>query len=117
MRMSFRISAPVVVLGLLGLAVPVESAYLYWHRVRVRTASEAGCISMAHAVASRNLTNVRRSALEVAGSAPGAYAAITCIATPQRAMAVVMVTGDSDAPVRAMRDKLSRDIQAMTPID
>ncbi len=102
-----------------ALLVPaLHSASLYWNRVSVKTSSEAACMSMAHAVATRNgLSNIRRSRLEVAGSTPKAYVAITCIETKQRAMAVVMATSDIAAEARAISDKMSREIAALTPID
>ncbi len=94
-----------------------SAASLYWNRVRVKTASEPGCMSMAFKIASRNLSNVKRSTLEIAGSTNNAYAAITCIQTKQNAMAVVMVVSDSGPAARALSGKLAQEISRETPFD
>jgi hypothetical protein len=74
-------------------------------------------MSMAYKIASRNLSNVRRSPLEIAGTTSDAYAAITCIATRENAMAVVMVASDSLSAARTLSDKLTREISRETPFD
>lgn len=119
----FGSAGRVLVVAVLGgaLLVPfggeASAASLYWNRVRVKTASEPACMSMAFKIASRNLGNVRRSTLEVAGSTSKAYAAITCIQTRQNAMAVVMVVSDNLPAARALSDKLAQEISRETPID
>jgi hypothetical protein len=53
----------------------------------------------------------------VAGSAPGVYAAITCIGTAPRVTAVVMVTGDNGGTVAQTRDALRNKIAGIVNFD
>jgi hypothetical protein len=70
-------------------------------------------MNIAYGVAQKhNLTQVKRTDLAVIGNWNGSAATVTCIGTGgnAKAMAVVMVVGDSDGPVRQLRDDLANAI-------
>ena len=60
----------------------------------------------------QHLANLKRDNLGVTGTANGASATITCVGTGgnSKAMAIVMVVGDADGPVRQLRDLLARAV-------
>ena len=86
----------------------------------MQTSSSQSCMTIAYGVASKHhLAQVKRSNLDVTGTAPGASATITCIGTGgnSKAMAVVMVVGDADGPVRSLRDDLAGAVSRERIID
>jgi hypothetical protein len=77
-------------------------------------------MTIAYGVASKShLGQLKRDNLAVSGSANGASATITCIGTGgnSKAMAVVMVVGDADGPVRQLRDQLATAVTRERIID
>jgi hypothetical protein len=68
---------------------------------------------------SQGLLQIKRTSLDVSGNRNGASETITCIGTGvnSKAMAVVMVFGDADAPVRKLRDDLAASIVKIVTID
>jgi len=111
---------PAIIIGLM-LWSPIDASaapyFLYWSKVFVRTSSESRCMQFAYHVATQKLHQVKRSNLEVSGSGPNAYVSMTCIGTPQRAMAVVMVVSDSDAAARNLRDQIASAVQREISFD
>jgi hypothetical protein len=67
----------------------------------------------------QHLTQIHRNNLEVSGRLNGNLATITCIGTGgnSKAMAVVMVIGDADAPVKRLRDALVQGITSVQLMD
>ena len=109
LRANVLLAPALLLSGFFGTADEAQAWSFYWSKVEVQTSSWSSCMSMAHAVAARrNLTQLRRDNLAVSGSVNGASATITCIGTGgnSKAMAVVMVVGDVDGPVRQLRDQL-----------
>ncbi|HEX4964916.1 MAG TPA: hypothetical protein VF173_29165 [Thermoanaerobaculia bacterium] len=99
-------------------AVPASGATLYWASTAVHTNSIRTCFSFANtSMHALNFQNIRQSASEVAGSAPGAYAAVTCIGTSPRVTAVVMVAGENGNLVAQARDNLRNKIAGIVQID
>ena len=82
----------------------------YWSKVEVQTSSWKGCMNIAYGVVQKHhLAQVKRTDLAVTGTRAGASATVTCIGTGgnSKAMAVVMVVGDADGPVKQLRDDLA----------
>lgn len=103
-----------------AVALPgaANGASLYWASTAVHTNSVRTCFSFAgDAMHALNFQNIRRSPSEVAGSAPGVYAAITCIGTAPRVTAVVMATGDNGGAVAQTRDALRNKISGIVNFD
>jgi len=97
-------------LALLAGAEAADAASLWWDKTRVHTASVRECLAIAHeAMQGLNYRNIRLSRDEVAGSAPGVYAAVTCVGT-NPATAVVMVAGDQVDATRTASETLSKKI-------
>lgn len=97
-------------LALLAGAEAADAASLWWDKTRVHTASVRECLAIAHeAMQGLNYQNIRLSRDEVAGSAPGVYAAVTCVGT-NPATAVVMVAGDQVDATRTASETLSKKI-------
>ena len=95
--------------GLFGAANNANASSFYWSKVEVQTSSWKNCMNIASAVSNKqHLANVKRDNLAVTGTANGASATITCVGTGgnSKAMAIVMVVGDADGPVRQLRDLL-----------
>jgi hypothetical protein len=92
----------------------------HWSKVEVKSSSWNDCMGFAdHAARATNLNQRRRDRLGVYGSSGGANATITCIGTGgnSRAMAVVMVVGDDEAPVVNLRDRLVSAVTRVQRID
>jgi len=96
--------------GFFGAANNANAWSFYWSKVEVQTSSWQKCMTIAFGVSKKqNLANVKRDNLGVTGTANGASATITCVGTGgnSKAMAIVMVVGDVDGPVRQLRDLLA----------
>ena len=109
-----------LLVSMLGYPGTANAWSFYWSKVEVQTSSWKGCMNIAYGVAQKhNLTQVKRTDLAVTGSRTGASATVTCIGTGgnSKAMAVVMVVGDSDGPVRQLRDDLANAIHRERIID
>ena len=111
-----------VLIAALFLANHARGASFYWSKVEVQTASWKGCMNVAYGVAQKqHLTQLKRDNLEVSGYANGVFATITCVGTGgnSKAMAVVMVVGDSGAgaAVRQLRDNLATAVNRERIID
>jgi hypothetical protein len=92
----------------------------YWSKVEVQTKSWQTCMNLAYGVAQRyNLAQLKRTELAITGSRSGADATITCIGTGGnlKAMAVVMVVGEADGPVKQLRDDLAGAVSKEIMID
>ena len=106
--------------GMMGTSASAHAYTFYWSKVEVKTASWQACMNFANTVASQlSLSQIRRDNLAVTGSRNGADATITCIGTGgnSHAMAVIMVVGDSDQPVRQLRDDLANQITRIQCFD
>ena len=108
---SLTLVGVVTLVLLLALLAPpkADAYYFYWSKIEVQSKSWQGCMNLVYGVAQQhNLTQLRRTNLSITGSLSGADATITCIGTGanSKAMAVVMVVGDSDAPVKQLHDSL-----------
>ena len=104
----------------LGATKCANAWAFYWSKVEVQTSSWQGCMTIANGVAAkRHLAQLKRDNLAVSGTANGASATITCIGTGgnSKAMAVVMVVGDADGPVRQLRDALATDVNRERILD
>jgi hypothetical protein len=102
------------------LSAPADACPFYWSRIEVQTRSWQGCMNTAYAVSQKhNLTQLKKTNLAVTGSRNGANATLTCFATGpnSKAMAVVMVVGDADAPVHQLHNELVDSIQKERMID
>ena len=108
-------------LGGLLAAPPIARAWaFYWSKVEVKTTSWKTCMSFANDVAhSQHLAQIKQTNLDVTGNRNGANATITCIGTGanSKAIAVVMVVGDADGPVRQLRDDLVSSITKIVRFD
>ena len=104
--------------GALSMPAQADAAYLYWTSFGVRSGSITTCLTFADSVMrQQSFTGIRRLPIEVSGSLGGMYAAITCIASPSRATAVVMVIGDDGTAVVRTRDSLRDQIANMVCFD
>ena len=67
----------------------------------------------------QHLAQIKQTNLDVTGTRNGANATITCIGTGanSKAMAVVMVVGDANEPVKQLRDDLVTSITKIVTID
>jgi hypothetical protein len=105
------VAGPTLLLaGVFGAANSANAWAFYWSKVEVQTSSCQSCMTIAYGVASKHhLAQLKRDNLAVSGTAPGGSATITCIGTGgnSKTMAVVMVVGDADGPVRSLRDDLA----------
>lgn len=103
-----------------GIAKSTNAWVFYWSKVEVQTSSWNSCMAIANGVAARRpLANLKRDNLAISGTANGASATITCIGTGgnSKAIAVVMVVGDADGPVRQLRDQLATAVTRERIID
>jgi len=121
MRLSkLMLTATLLVGGLLA-APPIASAWaFYWSKVEVHTTSWKTCMSYANDSArAQHLAQIKQTNLDVTGTRNGANATITCIGTGanSKAMAVVMVVGDANEPVKQLRDDLVTSITRIVTID
>lgn len=92
----------------------------YWSKVEVQTPAWRGCMNIAYGVVQKhNLAQVKRTDLAITGSRSGSSVTVTCIGTggQSKAMAVVMVVGDSEGAVRQLRDDLANAIRRERIID
>ena len=104
--------------GLLCTPAPAHAYSFYWSKVEVHAVPWRVCMSFAYDSTNQlGLSQVRRDNLAVTGSRNGADATITCIGTAGKAMAVIMVVGDVDQPVRQLRDDLVAKITGMVCFD
>lgn len=119
MNLRRLILAVTLLLGGIMSASSTAHAYsFYWSKVEVKSNSWQTCMNFANTTATYfNLSQVRRDNLAVTGSRNGADATLTCIGTAGRAMAVIMVVGESDQPVRQLRDDLVNYITKIQCID
>jgi hypothetical protein len=103
------------------LRPPTANAWaFYWSKVEVQSSSWQQCMNISYGVfQQQNLTGIKRDNLAVSGSRNGASATVTCVGTGgnSKAMAVVMVVGDLDGPVRQLRDTLANQINRMRILD
>ena len=109
-----------LLVSMLGYPGTANAWSFFWSKVEVQTSSWKGCMNIAYGVAKKhNLAQVKRTDLAVTGSRNGSSATVTCIGTggKSKAMAVVMVVGDSDRPVRQLRDDLANAINRERIID
>ena len=108
-------------LGWMTAASASAHAYsFYWSKVEVHSTSWQTCMNFANTTATQlSLSGIKRDNLAVSGSRNGANATVTCIGTGgnSHAMAVIMVVGDSDQPVRQLRDDLAKKITGIQCID
>jgi uncharacterized RmlC-like cupin family protein len=76
-------------------------------------------MSLAYGVAGRQgLQNIRRTALEVAGTKGNTYVSITCVGRGgQSAIAIVMVTSDAPASAQAIHDQIASALSKTVAID
>jgi hypothetical protein len=119
-KLLVKMGMATALLATAAVAVPgaARGASLYWASTAVHTNSVATCFTFARdAMRALNFQNIRQSPSEVAGSAPGAYAAITCIGTTPRVTAVVMAVGDNGGTVAQTRDALRNKIAGIVQID
>ena len=110
----------VLLAAMMAVSASAHAYSFYWSKVEVKTTSWQTCMNFANTTVSQlNLSHIQRSNLAVTGSRNGADATITCIGTggSSHAMAVVMVVGDSDQPVRQLRDDLVARITGIQCID
>lgn len=101
-------------------ATGAQAAYLYWSKFPVRTQSEAQCMSFAYGVAvQQGVKNVRRTAIEVAGTKGTIYVSITCVGRGggQNAIALVMTVGDTAASTIAVRDQIAGQLSKTVAFD
>jgi len=117
-----KLAAAAVLLAAALFAVPqrANAWAFYWSKVEVQTSSWQTCMAIASKQAQQNhLAQIKRSNLDVSGNLNGSSATITCIGTGgnSKAMAVVMVVGDADAPVRKLRDDLVAGVIREHPTD
>ena len=92
----------------------------YWSKVEVKTPSWQTCMAFAQGEAQKqHLAQIKRTNLDVSGTLNGNVATMTCIGTGgnSKALAVVMVVGDADGPVRQLRDALVSGITRVQVID
>ena len=121
--MKSRNLVPVTTLllvSILGFPGTANAWAFYWSKVEVQTSSWRGCMNIAYGVLQKhNLAQVKRTDLAVTGSRNGSSANVTCIGTGgnSKAMAVVMVVGDSDGPVKQLRDDLANAINRERILD
>ena len=112
------IAAAPLIAAAIALPVAANGASLYWASTAVHTNSIRTCFTFAmDSMRTLHFQNIRQSPSEVAGSAPGVYAAITCIGTAPRVTAVVMVAGDNGGATAQARDALRNKIAGIVPID
>ena len=103
-------AATLLLVSMLGHAGTASAWAFYWSKVEVQTSAWKACMTIAYGVAQKhNLAEVKRTDLAVTGTRAGASATVTCIGTGgnSKAMAVVMVVGDSEGPVKQLRDDLA----------
>jgi hypothetical protein len=113
-------AAALLLVSILGYPGTASAWAFYWSKVEVQTSSWKGCMNIAFGIVQkRNLTQAKRTDLAVTGSRTGASATITCIGTGRnsKAMAVVMVVGDADGPVKQLRDDLADAVHRERIID
>ena len=120
MKLSRLILVTTVLGGLLA-APPIAHAWaFYWSKVAVHTTSWNTCMSYAASSArAQHLSQIKQTNLDVTGTRNGANATITCIGTGanSKAMAVIMVVGDADGPVKQLRNDLVTSITGTVTID
>ena len=119
-KLLVKMGMAAALLATAAVALPgtASGAALYWSSTAVNTNSVRTCFSFAgDAMRNLHFQNIRRSPSEVAGSAPGVYAAITCIGTAPRVTAVVMATGDNGGAVAQTRDALRNKIAGIVNFD
>ncbi len=107
---NLLIGPTLLLAGMIGAANSANAWAFYWSKVEVQTSSWKSCMNIAYGVAQKHhLGQVKRNNLEVSGTGNGASATITCVGTGgnSKAMAIVMVVGDADGPVRQLRDDLA----------
>lgn len=113
-----RLMIPLMGSAFLVISGAAQAAYLYWASTPVRSASVSTCFDFAYSVMqSQNFQGIRRTQSEVAGSSGSTYASITCIGTPRRATAVVMVAGDEGNETTRVRDNLRNQISQIVRFD
>lgn len=117
-RLTIIILAAAIAAAALSVSSSANATALYWTKTPVKTASVKSCLSFA-ASAMRDLSmqNIRVSAMEVAGSRGGVYAAITCFNTAPRATAIAMGAGDNLAATRQLSEDLQRKIAGIQMFD
>ncbi len=109
-----------IVLALAIGPANAQAASLYWSKFPVKTQSEKTCMQFAFDVASRHgLQNIRRIAIEVAGTKGTAYASMTCVGRGggQSAMGIVMVVSDAANVATALRDELATALKGIVCFD
>jgi len=109
-----------MVCGMAAVPATANAWAFYWSKVEVKTSSWKNCMSFAHGAGQKkNLAQLKRDNLAVSGTLKGASATITCIGTGgnSKAIAVVMVVGDAEGPVKQLRDDLVTEITRMIIID
>jgi hypothetical protein len=113
-----RLMIPLMGSAFLVMSGTAQAAYLYWASTPVKSVSVSTCFDFAYSVMqSQNLQGIRRTQSEVAGSSGSMYASITCIKTPKRATAVVMVAGDDGNETIRLRDSLRNQISQIVRFD
>lgn len=103
----------VLLLLVLGYSSTADAWAFYWSKTDVQTGSWQNCMTIAYNSGQKShLTQLKQTNLAITGVRNGASATVTCIGTSggSKAMAVVMVVGDSDGLVRQLRDELANEI-------
>ena len=120
MKCRTLISVTLLSCTMLVLARPAHAWNFYWSKVNVKSSSWQDCMSFANDAAQHeHLQQILHDRLEVKGFRNGNLATITCVATggSSPAIAVVMVVGDAEGPVRDLRDALVSYVTRVQRID
>ena len=114
------VSAALLLAAAFAIPQRANAWAFYWSKVEVKTSSWKTCMSFADGEAQKqHLTQIQHNNLEVSGRQGTNLATITCVGTGgnAKAIAVVMVVGDAEAPVKRLRDALVTGITSVQNID
>jgi hypothetical protein len=113
MRFRNKITIAVLLLSVFCYSGTAGAWAFYWSKTDVQTSSWQKCMAFVYSAAQKtHLSQLKETNLAVTGTRNGASASVTCVGTgaSTRAIAVVMVVGDLDAPVRQLRDELVNEV-------
>ena len=114
------VSAALMLSAVFAVPQRANAWAFYWSKVEVKTSSWKTCMSFAEGEAQKqHLTQIQHNNLDVSGRRGANLATITCVGTGgnAKAIAVVMVVGDTEAPVKGLRDALVAGITSVQRID